>query len=106
MVHASPLPSYLFASTSRNIIPPCKWPPLALTFSHPQMGSFDCHKGRCASFVGVVGTSSREPPSICLALYHRQCGCSGYCPFCCSRSRQHRPGPLHFIGAAVDAFGE
>ncbi|CAM6052005.1 unnamed protein product, partial [Sphagnum compactum] len=39
LVHASPLPPYLFASTSGNTIPPCKWPPLALTSSHPQMGS-------------------------------------------------------------------
>jgi hypothetical protein len=39
LVHASPLPPYLFASTSGNTIPPCRWPPLALTSSHPQMGS-------------------------------------------------------------------
>jgi len=39
LVHASRLPPYLFASTSENIIPPCRWPPLALTSSHPQMGS-------------------------------------------------------------------
>jgi hypothetical protein len=38
-VHASPLPPYLFASISGNTIPPCRWPPLALTSSHPQMGS-------------------------------------------------------------------
>jgi len=38
MVHTSPLPPYLFASTSGNTIPPCRWLLLALTFSHPQMG--------------------------------------------------------------------
>jgi len=39
LVHTSPLPPYIFGSTSGNIIPPCRWPPLALTSSHPQMGS-------------------------------------------------------------------
>ncbi len=34
-----PLPPYLFASTCGNTIPPCRWPPLALTSSHPLMGS-------------------------------------------------------------------
>jgi hypothetical protein len=37
LVHVSPLPLYLFASTSENTIPPYKWPPLALTSSHPLM---------------------------------------------------------------------
>ncbi len=106
LVHASPLPPYLFASTCENTIPPCRWPPLALTSSHPLMGQYDCHKGRCASFAGAVGTSSREPPSICPVVYHRQCGCSGCCPFCCSWLGQRRPGPSHFTRAAADAFGE
>jgi len=39
LVHASPLPPYLFANISGNTIPPCRWPPLALTSNHPQMGS-------------------------------------------------------------------
>jgi len=106
LVHASPLPPYIFASTSKNIIPPCRWPPLALTSSHPQMGQYDCHKGRYASFARAVGTSSRKPPSFCPAIYHRQCGCSGYCPFCYFQSRQRRPRSSHFIGATADAFGE
>jgi len=38
LVHASPLPPYLFVSISGNIIPLYRWPPLALTSSHPQMG--------------------------------------------------------------------
>jgi hypothetical protein len=106
LVHASPLPPYLFASISKNTIPLYRWPLLALTFNHRRWGQYDCHKGHYAPFVGAVGTSSREPPSICPIIYHRQCGCSGCCSFCYFRSGQRRLGPLHFTGAVVDAFGE
>ncbi len=106
LVHASPLPPYLFVSTSGNTIPPCRWPPLALTFSHLQMGQYDCHKGCYASFAGAVGTPSREPPLVCPTIYHRQCRCLGCYPFCCSQSGQRRLGSLHFTRVATDAFGE
>ncbi len=120
-----PPPQTLRELLTSELAPGACVPPATISFhkhirkynSSLQMASSDINIKSPADGVSVIAirgvvhhlmgplTPLQGSPHQFAQLYS-QCGCSGCCSFCCSRSGQRKPRSSHFTRAATDAFGE